>query len=137
MDAEWVAVLLTLAGFLGSLVNALWARHERVAAGAAAADAHQVQESIAASQASIAASLAKPSVAFVVEAFGSNWMLKNIGQDAASGLLIEWPNFTYPQRDVPDVLEPGNELLSGQVQDEPVRDARSRCGSSVISDPMV
>jgi len=113
MDAEWVAVLLTLTGFLGSLINALWARRERKAAAESAADAHQVHESMAGSQAAIAAALSRPAVAFVVEPFGTKWMLKNVGQDTATSVQIEWPNFTHPQSDASNVLEPGSGIAFG------------------------
>lgn len=94
MDTEWVAVMLTLAGFFGSLVNALWARRERMAAAQSAADAHQVQESMAESQASIAASLARPSVAFEVLGDGHRgWVFRNRGQNTATNVRPEWPHW--------------------------------------------
>jgi hypothetical protein len=91
VDWGWVAAVLTLAGFLGSLVNALWARQERMAAAESAADAHAVQESMAASQASIAKSLARPAVAFEIVQDGRTWILRNKGQDAATSVRPEWP----------------------------------------------
>lgn len=113
MDVEWVAVVLVLAGFLGSLINALWARRERIAAGESADMAREVQESMADSQAKIATALSRPDVAFEVVEHGKFWLLRNKGRATATGLVINWPALCHPIGDVPDTLEPGIGVVFG------------------------
>jgi len=108
--SEWVGVVLVLVGFLGSLVNALWARAERVRAervraGKSADLALEVQESMAASQATIAAAFTRPAVKFEVVPHGKRWALKNIGTGKATDVVIDWPTWCAPDTNV--VMELG------------------------------
>lgn len=115
MDAEWAAVALVLVGFLGSLVNALWARRERIYAGRSADLALEVQESMAASQAAIAAALSRPAVAFDIVEHGKRWMLRNKGQETATDVWVDWPDWIRIINDTEDLtrLEPGSGIVFG------------------------
>lgn len=94
MNAEWVAVVLTLIGFVGSLAAAWFARKEQMAAGRSADLAREVQESMAASQAAIAAALERPRVAFEAGPHSvRTWVLRNKGPEAATGLVVDWPDW--------------------------------------------
>ncbi len=109
VQSEWVAVALTLVGFLGSLGAAWFARKERIAAGTSADLAHAVQEEMAASQAAIAAALTRPKVMFEsVPHSIRTFVLRNKGPETATDLVIDWPDWIWVVNDeVPTSLAPG------------------------------
>ena len=69
----------------------------------------------AASQAAIAAALSRPAVAFDIVEYGKRWMLRNKGQETATDVSVDWPDWIRIINDTDDLtrLEPGNGIVFG------------------------